>query len=337
MSKRSASPSPTGLSPEGKKISMEIDNWNILKDCATSYDKCKLSLVKLKSELAKPKGGSKSTPEINSVLSEHSTDISSFMEKVMKGMNGFSDIIDNLQTQVKSLNDDKLNLENKVSELTTIVDNISVTRNKQEISVSQEKMQEKLKESGKCTKLLNLDFCRQVTGRDNVIKSCKDILLEKADTSSKKKEVESLLSTTEIFPLGKETKLSTNGIHTVPIVVKFASHKEKFAGEKILQNSCKVHGSFLWPKEAINQVKAIRNFGNSKFPNSFVRIRPDYSEGCKIKLDVKPKPNNDSNFPTTGRFDNKFTFACPIMENDRLNLKLPELLPILKENSSSKA
>ena len=327
MSKRPAPLSPTGLSPEGKKANMN-DNWNILKDCGSSYDKCKISLVKLKSELSKPKGGSKSIPEANSILAEHSTDISCFMEKVMKGLNGLSEIIDDLRSQVKSLNEERLTMADKVSDISNVVENISVTKSKQDIMASQAKMKDALKESGKCSKVLNMDFGHQVNGRDNIIKAYKDLILGKVNPVYKA-EVENLLDTTEIFPLGKETKLLNNGTHTVPMVMKFASHKEKFSGEKLLLKSNNIHGSFLWPKEAINQVQAIRKLGNSKFPNHYIKIRPDYNDDCKLKLDIKGKSSSDG----PEKFKNKMVFSCPTFETDRVRLNLAEIPAILKENT----
>ena len=309
---------------------MDTDNWNLLKDCGSSYEKCKSSLGKLKSELSKPKSGSKSIPEVNSILAEHSSDISCFMDKVMKSLNGLSNIIDDLRDQVKTLNSEKMAAEEKVSNLSNVVENMSVTKSKQDVAASQTKMQEALKESGKCSKVLNMDFGHQVNGRDNIIKAYKDMIMEKV-TPSSRDEVENLLESTEIFPLGKETKLLNSGIHTVPMVMKFASHKEKFSGEKLLKKSNNIHGSFLWPKEAINQVKAIRNLGNSKFPNHHIRIRPDYNADCNIKLDIKSKSSSS----TPSKFENKYTFACPTMEVDRSRLNLPNIPKILSENNLS--
>lgn len=111
-------------------------------------------------------------------------------------------------------------------------------------------------------------------------------------------------------------KSGDKDIWTAPVLVQIEDRETRWGAEDALRKS-KVHPTFHWPKEMIDDVKTYRKtvqdmgFGED---SHYIRIRPEERDNTwKIKAEVKKKDSDD-------RFKTVATFAIPPLDAGVRNL-----------------
>ena len=226
-------------------------------------------------------------------------------------MNGISDTVQadrQRQEQLaKETTDRIVRVEEKAKDTEVRVEAAGTARERQRRKESEAAMKEKIRQTDRVIKIMDIDFARPLSNRRDIVQRTIGYMKEDVVLSDRKR-FDILLNRTRLVVLGKETKQSMyqgEWIHTVPILLECRNEGDKMELEDILRN-CQWYNTFHWPAECMAFVKEVksevRRMGYED-ESHYIRIRPETRDGTlQIRGDVKEK-REGARFKTVAVWD----------------------------------
>jgi hypothetical protein len=235
----------------------------------------------------------------------------------MKGvMNGTSDCVAeerrSREAEGMRVEERMERLEEKVKYIKRSADNIADEQVHENIRRAEREMERKVQHSGKCLKLLDIDFGKATEDRMWMVRSI--IAWMKDDVHQNDVgSYERVMRRTKVQILGRGTVpgRGTGGktIYTVPVLLECQSKNDAIELDGILKGAG-YFSTFHWPTEMMDFVKEAREemkkvgYGEN---THFIRIRPEERNGeVQIRADVKEKNG--------GKWQVKAFWQCPPIE-----------------------
>jgi hypothetical protein len=203
-------------------------------------------------------------------------------------------------------------LEEKVKDIKRSADNMADEQVHKNIRRAEREMERKVQHSGKCLKLLDIDFGKVTEDRMWMVRSI--IAWMKDDVHQNDVgSYERVMRRTRVQILGRGTVPGRGAggktIYTVPVLLECQSKNDAMELDGILKGAG-YFSTFHWPTEMMDFVKEAREeikkigYGES---THFIRIRPEDRNGeTQIRADVKEKNG--------GKWQVKAFWQCPPIE-----------------------
>jgi hypothetical protein len=232
----------------------------------------------------------------------------------LKGvMNGTSDCVaeerkcreaDSLRT------DDRMKkMEDRIEEMARAHENVADEQVHSNIRRLEKEMEDKVRHSSCCLKLLDIDFGKQTQDRMWMVRSVigwmrGDINSQDVDTYDR------VMRRTRVQILGRGTTAARGHggktIYTVPVLLECRDRTDAGDLDSVLRTAG-YFSTFHWPSEILDFVKEareeVRRLGYEE-RSHFIRIRPEERGGCvQIRADVKKK--------NSGKWQVKAFWHCP--------------------------
>jgi hypothetical protein len=217
----------------------------------------------------------------------------------MKGiMNGTSDCVaeERRSREAEGMRvDDRMEkLEEKVREMKRTADNIADEQIHSNIRRAEREMEKKVIHSGRCLKLLDIDFGKATEDRMWMVRSIISWMKEDVHQNDVG-AYERVMRRTRVQILGRGTVPGRGPggktIFTVPVLLECQSKNDAVELDGILKGAG-YFSTFHWPTEIMDFVKEVREevkkigYGEG---THFIRIRPEERNGeVQIRADVNP-------------------------------------------------
>jgi hypothetical protein len=203
-------------------------------------------------------------------------------------------------------------LEEKVKDMKRTADNIADEQIHVNIRRAEKEMERKVVHSGKCLKLLDIDFGKATEDRLWIVRSVIGWMKEDVHQNDVG-AYERLMRRTRVQILGRGTVPGRGGggktIFTVPVLLECQSKSDALELDGILKGAG-YFSTFHWPSQMMDFVKEAREevkkigYGEG---THFIRIRPEERNGeVQIRADVKEKNG--------GKWQAKAFWQCPPVE-----------------------
>ena len=167
---------------------------------------------------------------------------------------------------------------------------------KVESSAKYSKVVKDIQEGQVVTKVLGLNFGKELTSKDAIVEKAKSLL-------GKNKHMKaSLNKVAKIIPLGKKTSLNKDDtpFYTIPVLIKSKTRDDKAELDFNLKKS-KFRVAFHWPGPIVKPINDLRD-KYAKFKNDtidlngkYIMLRPNYETGRSINVYYR-EATKDSKF-----------------------------------------
>jgi hypothetical protein len=213
--------------------------------------------------------------------------------------------VSDMAAEMLDLNSTIMELEAENTKLKEEIGGIKAVRQSMERKQAIKEAEEKVANSARQCKLLNVNVGGAHTDRKVLVEEVKKKIKDSV-RSDLRKAYESKIAKAVFTVIAKQPeKRTVGGIETwtVPTVITMQDKETKWEVEDIFRQS-KMSPAYHWPKEMLEPVSTVRKIVASKFSadTHYIRIRPEERDGqWRIRADVKDK-NSSSRFQPYARW-----------------------------------